>query len=148
MKVFRNGRLIRYFLVIFSLFFLKGALSYAQGKVCFHEKCVEVEIATTPEELTQGLQKRVSLAEHGGMLFTFPESGVYRFWMKDTLFALDMVWLDENKKVIYIEKNVLPCEGQSWCPVYGPNKEARHVLEVSAGLSKEFNIQIDDQAEF
>ena len=80
------------------------------------------------------------------MLFVFPEPGVYRFWMKGTLFALDMIWLDEDKKVIYIEKNALPCEDQ-WCPVYGPGEKARYVLEVNAGVSEEFKIEIGHQVE-
>src|SRR3982750_1449172 len=60
---------------------------------------VSVEIAADDETRAQGLMFRDSLREGTGMLFLFPKSGDYPFWMQNTLIPLDITWIDENHKV-------------------------------------------------
>jgi uncharacterized membrane protein (UPF0127 family) len=43
------------------------------------------------------------------MLFVFEKEDLYSFWMKNTLISLDMIWIDENKKIVFINKNTQPC---------------------------------------
>ena len=140
-------RIILLFIFVLCLSGLLPNLSANQNKICFNNSCFTVEIAQKEEELMRGLQSRESLKEDGGMLFIFPKNGVYGFWMKDTLLALDMIWLDEHKRVIYIAANVPPCQKDP-CPTYGPFEETRYVLEINAGLAKKSNISITDQAQF
>ena len=47
---------------------------------------IEIEIADTPAERSQGLSGRRSLAENEGMLFVFDSSLIASFWMKDMRF--------------------------------------------------------------
>ena len=64
---------------------------------------VKVDLALTAAEQMQGLSGRTELKENEGMLFIFPQSGNYPFWMKDMNFPIDMIWLGEDLKVIYIK---------------------------------------------
>lgn len=118
-----------------------------QPRVCFQSSCLKVEVAQSPSELERGLQYRQSLAKDMGMLFIFPQNVEAAFWMKNTLIPLDMFWLDQDKKVIYIEKNAAPCL-QEHCPTYGPREVARYVLEANAGFADAYNINIGDTATF
>lgn len=115
--------------------------------VCFHEQCLTVEIADNNEERTRGLQAREFLPEGEGMLFIFPATSVYRFWMKDTLIALDMVFLDEDRRIVGIERDVPPCEGDP-CPEYGPAQRSLYVLEANAGYADGLGLKAGDQAVF
>jgi uncharacterized membrane protein (UPF0127 family) len=128
---------------IFS-FMTKTVFPYSQGKVCFKEQCFEVTIAASETELNKGLQGKDSLEENSGMLFSFPEPGIYHFWMKDTLIALDMIWLDEERRVLFVQENTLPCLEEP-CPLYGPQEEALYVLEVNADIARKLGIEKGDQ---
>ena len=130
--------------------FLAGCLrpaAQAVDQVCFGEKCVNVEVVQKEEELHRGLQFRKSLDPGRGMLFIFQKSGPYAFWMKDTLIPLDMIWMDDTRKIVHIEHNVPPCAADP-CPSYPPRHEALYVLEINAGYANELGLKIGDIAEF
>jgi uncharacterized membrane protein (UPF0127 family) len=96
---------------------------------------VSVEIAADDETRAQGLMFRDSLREGTGMLFLFAKNGDYPFWMQNTLIPLDMIWIDENHKVVHVASDVPPCKADP-CPSYPPNAPARYVLELAAGMAK------------
>jgi uncharacterized membrane protein (UPF0127 family) len=47
-----------------------------------------------------------ALKQRAGMIFVFPDSGTYEFWMKNTLLPLDMVWLDAVGRVTAVARAV------------------------------------------
>lgn len=93
-----------------------------------------VELARTPEELAQGLMFRESLPERSGMLFLFPDSQVHKFWMKNTMIPLDMIWIDRDGRVLFVSVQTPPCRADP-CPTYGPEQPAASVLEMAGGLA-------------
>jgi uncharacterized protein len=107
---------------------------------------IMVEVVADPESRARGLMYRPSLAEDRGMLFLFPEPDVHSFWMKDTLIPLDMIWLDSERRVIAIERDVPPCEADP-CPSYGPSAAALYVLELAAGGAAAHGIEPGDVLE-
>ena len=109
-------------------------------KACFKDKCFAVEVADTPQERAIGLMNREYLDSNSGMLFLFDEEAEYVFWMKNTLIPLDIIWLDQNKKVIFIKHNAEPCQiGQ--CEFFKPSEKAKYVLEIGGGLAKEIDLR-------
>jgi hypothetical protein len=62
---------------------------------------------------------REHLPEKSGMLFVFQQSSPYGFWMKNTLIPLDMIWIDQNQKIIDIQQ-AIPCTADP-CPSYKPS---------------------------
>lgn len=135
--------------VICGLLFGISSRSFSQNtsQVCFEDKCIDVEVVRREEELHRGLQFRKSLDPDSGMLFIFKESRPYAFWMKDTLIPLDMIWMDDTRKIVHVEHNVPPCAADP-CPSYPPRHEALYVLEVNAGYAAALGLQLNDQAEF
>jgi uncharacterized membrane protein (UPF0127 family) len=91
-----------------------------------------VEVARTPEEQAQGLMFRESLPEKTGMIFLFSDRGVHRFWMKNTMIPLDMIWMDAAGRVLFISADTPPCKADP-CPSYGPDSPAASVLEIAGG---------------
>lgn len=108
---------------------------------------VHVEVAADPQTREQGLMYRDSLRDHSGMLFLFPRSGVYPFWMKNTLIPLDLIWIDEQKRVAHVKFDVPPCKADP-CPSYDPEVSARYVLEVAGGVARQHRIAAGSQLRF
>jgi uncharacterized membrane protein (UPF0127 family) len=94
-----------------------------------------VEIPRTPEARERGLMFRASLPPRTGMLFVFETTGRYGFWMKNCLIPLDLIWLDEKKRVVAILPDAPPCNSDP-CPIYQFDVPARYVLELAAGEAK------------
>jgi len=114
-----------------------------ENKVCFRQDCFFVEMATTPEEWSRGLMNRENLDENRGMLFIFDQEGIYSFWMKNTLIPLDIIWLNQNKEVVFIEKNAQPCKKEI-CESINPGQKAKYVLEINKGLVDKMGLKTGD----
>lgn len=100
-------------------------------EVAINGRVVTVEIADTQEKRSEGLMYRNYLPPVRGMLFVFPREGSYSFWMKNTKIPLDIIWIDENLKIVHIEDNVKPCL-ELVCPKYSSPTKAKYVLETNA----------------
>lgn len=119
-----------------------------ETRLCFGEKhCITVEIAATPQSRARGLMYRDRLPDDRGMLFVFPRLYFWSFWMKNTKIALDLIWLDENHRVVYIRTDVPPCVKEP-CETYLPMQKALYVLEVNAGTVKKWNLKVGDVLNF
>jgi len=107
----------------------------------------KVEVARTPEEQAQGLMFRESLPAKSGMLFLFPDGEVHKFWMKNTMIPLDMIWMDSGGKVLFVSANTPPCKADP-CPTYGPDAPASSVLEIAGGKAKVEKIEVGSLVRF
>ena len=94
-----------------------------------------LEVARTPQETGQGLMFRESLRPRSGMLFLFQDGQPHRFWMKNTMIPLDMIWLDGEGRVIFVSANTPPCRADP-CPSYGPDVPIDSVLEIAGGMAE------------
>lgn len=108
---------------------------------------ITVELAVTPEERQQGLMFRDRINLDQGMLFLFERDGKHSFWMKNMKFAIDILWLDRDKRIIHMEKDVPPCQSED-CPSYAPDLPARYVLELAAGSVDRLNIRLYERVDF
>lgn len=98
-----------------------------------------VEIASTPRQLTQGLSKRKELCQNCGMLFVFPTPQILSFWMKDTLIPLDMIFIDQDKKIT----NIINAPINN-LQIYNSARPALYCLELNAGRYQELNLKPGD----
>ncbi len=105
------------------------------------------ELAGSDEERAQGLMFREKINEDQAMLFLFEEAEIHSFWMKNMRFAIDILWLDGQKRIVHLEKRVPPCS-QEPCPTYVPAAAATFVLEVQAGFAEKHGLRLYDRIEF
>ncbi len=98
-----------------------------------------LEVARTPEQVTQGLMFRESLAPASGMIFLFDAPEPRSFWMKNCHFALDMVFTLKNGTVVDVLESVPPCEADP-CPSYPSRAPADTVVELTAGEAKRHGV--------
>lgn len=101
-------------------------------------KKYKVQVAETDEEKQKGLQGVTSLPEDEGMLFIFDEPSEISFWMKDTKVPLDIVFINEDLKVISVQKGIPDSED------FITENNVNFVLEVNQNSG----IKSGDELEF
>lgn len=125
-----------------------SSFSYEQVNISFQSSgvsyTVAAEVADTPEKMSYGLMNRQSLGENNGMLFVYDEEQSVSFWMKDTYVSLDIIFMNSQKEIIYIEKNTTPLSTAS----ITPDDPVMYVLEVNAGYSDEKGLSVGDILSF
>lgn len=110
---------------------------------------IQAEIADTPQKRATGLMYRDHLKKDHGMMFFFDQAQEWTFWMKNTLIPLDLIWMDDKKRVIHIERNVPICtRTDDSCPQYRPNDGALFVLEIAAGTVDGLKIEKGTKLQF
>ena len=105
-----------------------------------------VELAETQEKQALGLMFRDSMPADHGMLFIFPAQGLRSFWMKNTRIPLDIIYFDEELKLVSIAENAQPCRTRR-CPNYPSEGPAKYVLELNAGKAAELDLRPGDLLE-
>ncbi len=122
------------------------SVEFPRGTIKVDEVPLEVQIADTEPRRVRGLMFQDQLPYDQGMFFVFDEPGLYSLWMLNMQFPLDMMWFDENGKIVHIERDVPPCKAAleiATCQSVVPEKEAVYVLEVTAGFIEQNNITKD-----
>lgn len=107
-------------------------------------RTIDIEFADTPEETSLGLMYRKGMDENQGMLFIFPEEEMRSFYMKNTEFSLDIIYLDAKKQIVSIVERAKPYDESSLFS----EKPAMYVLEINGGLSAKWGIEIGDTITF
>ncbi|MEM0519194.1 DUF192 domain-containing protein [Aequorivita flava] len=105
---------------------------------------LDIEIADDEYQTETGLMYRQSMAENQGMLFVFKNMQPRSFYMKNTYIPLDIIYLNQEKEIVSIQKNAKPLD-QTSLPSEGASQ---YVLEVKAGLSDKWKLEKGDKIEF
>ena len=113
-----------------------------EGELTFlkNQEKLTIEIANNEAETTQGLMYRRTMPDSCGMVFIFADSQPRNFWMKNTYLPLDILFLDESKKIVTIQANRTPFSEEQ-IPSF---ENAKYVLEVNAGYCKRKGIEKGD----
>lgn len=127
--------------------FLSAAVGACQAGpwVALGGERFDVEIAATPEEQARGLMFREELPAGRGMLFIYDREAPRRFWMKNTLIPLDILYFDGGGRLINWH-TAKPCRSDP-CPGYAADAPARYVLEINAGRAAELGLEPGDRLE-
>jgi uncharacterized protein len=117
-------------------------------KLMIGNRTILLEEANSQQEQATGLMYRRSMPINRGMLFNFPQAVPAKFWMKNTLIPLDIIFLRQGK-IENIQFNVPPCKADP-CPSYGPESNVLidQVLELNAGQSKILGLKQGDRLLF
>jgi uncharacterized membrane protein (UPF0127 family) len=118
----------------FSLFETQGF--FFQGNV------FELAIADTPQLREQGLSYVINMQENEGMLFVFEDASTYGFWMKGMQFPLDIMWLNPEGVVVYLEENLSP---DTYPETFAPNIPSLYVLEMNVGFIEKYDVKVGDK---
>jgi uncharacterized protein len=105
---------------------------------------VRVELARTDPQREVGLMNRPKLADDAGMLFLFEDTAERAFWMRNTLIPLDILFIDEEGRIVGIVEGAEPLSERSRTV----GRPSRYVLEVNGGWSAAHGVRAGDRVRF
>lgn len=101
-----------------------------------------VELALDDESRARGLMFRPAMPAGHGMLFVHDTTDHLAYWMKNTLLPLDILYFDEQRRLVSVQADVPPCRSAgNDCPVYPSAGPARFVLELNAGMAARLGLR-------
>lgn len=136
-------RLMQCLLVLLPLWQANAASMKATVHTQRGPRPLTLDIASTPAERETGLMHRHTL-KNDGMLFLFPTPAAYRFWMKNTLIPLDMLFIDARGNIVYIEHKAKPL---SLTP-RGKGHAITAVIELDGGRARAESIAEGDTVDY
>lgn len=124
-----------------------------------------LEVVADPATREKGLGDRESIPEDGGMLFSFPDSQIRQFVMRDCLVPIDIIFLDADGRIVAmhhmpVEPPIQPDETRTYLnaagrPVagtyelrlkrYSSRYNAQYAIELKGGMLENLNLQPGQQ---
>ncbi len=121
------------------------------GKISLYKKATDSLITTFDMETAEGdyetqtgLMYRKGMPSDAGMLFIFDSSQPRAFYMKNTEFPLDVVYINENKVIEKIYTMTTPMDPTS----LPTNVPVKYVLELNGAVTSSLGITEGDRVEW
>jgi uncharacterized protein len=111
---------------------------------------VTAEMMTRELDLARGMMFRDSLADDRGVLLIHAKVQPWQMWMRNVRIALDVVWMDRDRRVVEIVRNTAPCPATkaNECPRYGGTTDSMYILELNAGRVAKEGLKLGDVVSF
>ncbi len=126
-------------LILVTFFIVRYNNYSSQDYIFLEQNEILLLFADTPELRIKGLSGVKNLEGNTAMLFVFNYPDKHGIWMKDMFFPLDIIWLDEDYKIVSIEKNVSP---NTYPKVFYPTEKSLYVMEGKAGFAEQNSLTV------
>ncbi|MFA6416230.1 MAG: DUF192 domain-containing protein [Candidatus Paceibacterota bacterium] len=120
-------------------------ITFETGEIKISGHKLFVELATSEKQRGRGLSYRQEIKSDAGMLFIFDRAGKPGFWMREMNFPLDIIWLDTNRNVVFLNKNISP---NTYPQIFQSPLPIKYVLEMKAGEIDNLKIKIGSHLGF
>ncbi len=126
------------------VFTKEGELSIKKQKTDTLITTLDIEFAQSEYETQTGLMYRKGMKDNEGMLFIFDDERMHSFYMKNTEFPLDIIYIKADSTIASFQENAQPFDEtglSSKVPI-------KYVLEINGGLAEKWHLEVGDKIEF
>jgi len=120
---------------------LEGLRNMEKVKAKISGEIFDLVVAADPISRQVGFMNVEKIKQNEGMLFVFDKAEIQNFWMKNTYLSLDIIFLDEDFRVITIHKQTEPLNDKK---LYSSFKPSRYAIEITGGMSDQINLSIGE----
>ena len=160
--MFKLSKSLSYFMAIFLLlsvackedkkvvktevisFKKEGELSIFKSETDSLITQLDIEIANTSYETQTGLMYRDGMEKNQAMLFIFDEPAYHSFYMKNTRFSIDIIFIDDQLRIASFKERAKPMDENG----LSSEVPVQYVLEVNAGLAEQWQLEIGDRISY
>ena len=125
-------------------------LSFPIGTIKIDNDTINVEVAKSPEDRQRWLMFREdAIPPDSGMLLVYEKPDLYALWLINIQYNLDLIWFDENGRLVYAKENAQICNNPfdaSKC-TYKNTSVAKYVIAASSGFIADHNISSSSRME-
>jgi uncharacterized protein len=114
---------------------------YKRAVASIGNRTFDILVSDTETLRQKGLSGRNDLKNNQAMLFVFDQPESAGFWMKDMKFSIDILWLDDDFRVVTIKNNL---SSDTYPNIFFPSKPSRYVIELAAGTLESLGIKEGD----
>ncbi|MDO1513785.1 DUF192 domain-containing protein [Maribacter confluentis] len=122
----------------------EGDLFIYHGTTDSIKASFNIEFAESSYETQTGLMYRKGMENDQAMLFIFPTEAMHSFYMKNTEFPLDILYIDEDLNLASMQENAQPLNEDGLSSIV----PVKYVLEINGGLAEVLNISIGDSISY
>jgi uncharacterized membrane protein (UPF0127 family) len=118
-------------------------LDFDMGTIKIDNSAINVEIAESDAERQRWLMFRnEEFPLNSAMILVYPKSDLYALWLLNIQYNLDIMWFNEEGKLVYLIKNAKPCENplDPHNCTYKTTVPAKYIVVSTKGFIKENNI--------
>lgn len=98
----------------------------------------KARVVESPDSRDNGLKGIVDFKKDDALLMVFPSDDLWKIDISNNNFPVDIIWLNQNKKIIYSVSNISTESGDK---VYVPIAKARYVIELAGGSINDMQIR-------
>ncbi|HZL34076.1 MAG TPA: DUF192 domain-containing protein [Tepidisphaeraceae bacterium] len=99
----------------------------------------QIEVASTAGAEEKGLMQRDSMPDDHGMLFVFKNEQTRYFWMKNTRFPLDILFLNSRGRIMSIGHMQAYDLNET-----SSNFPAQYAIELNSGAAEKAGVKVGD----
>jgi uncharacterized membrane protein (UPF0127 family) len=100
---------------------------------------VQASVAKNWPDRIKGLSGTPYLPEHVVKLFIFDSAAFHSIWMKDMKYSIDIIWVDEESKIVHIEEGASP---ESFPASFVTEVPAKYVIETVENFVSKNKIEV------
>jgi uncharacterized membrane protein (UPF0127 family) len=115
-------------------------VTFETARIKVGNHSLNVEVAATDPQRSQGLMYREKLGKEYGMLFIFDEPAYHSMWMKNTLIPLSVAFVDGEGRIL----NILDMEPQT-LDTHTAAGPARYAIETNKGWFAQRQVKPGDR---
>jgi len=148
MAVLIPAALVSFFIGIAGIIFVPDEiknkpLDFDKGTIKIGNSVINVEIAESDAERQRWLMFRnEEFPLNSAMILVYPKSDLYALWLLNIQYNLDIMWFNEEGKLVYLIRDAKPCENplDPHNCTFKTNVPAKYIVVSTKGFIKENNI--------
>ncbi len=125
--------------------FIGSRLRYRIVKIKIAGRSFDAYVADSFLKHMVGLMHRRSLKDTECMLFVFGSDAGHGIWMHNMMFPIDTVWVNRDRRIVHIERDMHPCKSVLHCRTYEPKSPNRFVIELNSGTARRLKLNVGDR---
>ena len=127
------------------IFFILPMMTNSKVNLWIGDGIFKANVALDEKTREKGWNDKTSIESAEALIMVYPNEDKIAVSVKDMKVAVDIIWLDSNKKIVYLAKDISPDSPQMEIT---SDKSAKYVIELASGMIDSKSINIGSTAVF